>query len=182
MARRSIEGFFVVLVLAVIATIGAGRLWPDPIDGVYARAAALARMSGDSGAIDFPLLLRRATPNQALVCPERLCQKAKSDVLAPVFPVPADELLKRVQRVVESEPNSDTLKCAADCGLSARYVEYSPLFRFPDIIDVEVVSAGAKASTLAIYSRSVFGYWDFDVNKSRVDRWLAALKRITPSG
>lgn len=181
MIKRTIEAIFVLAILLTAGAMGAGRRWPDPVDGLYGRLAALARMPADSGGLDFVSLERRQTPNQALVCPERLCQKARSDVLAPVFPVAAGELLRRVQRVVDSEPNSAALGCSGDCALAARYVEYSSLFRFPDVVDVQVVSAGAKASTLAIYSRSVFGYWDFEVNKARVDRWLAALQRITPA-
>ena len=178
---RFLEAVVVLLALAVAGAMLAGRMWPDPSTGFYARLAALAQMPADGGSVDFEKLARRATPNQALACPERLCLTSRPDVLSPVFPVPAEELARLVQRVVDSEPDSGTLYCAPDCKLYARYVEYSPMFRFPDIIDVVVLPAGAKASTLAIYSRSLFGYWDFDVNRTRVNRWLAALERIMPS-
>ena len=180
MLRRLIEGLIVLVALGIAAAIGAARLWPQPGDGLYWRAAAIARMPQDLGPVDFVVLQRRTIHNEGLTCPESLCQKAKADMTAPVFPVPATELRRKVGIVAMSEPNSAELACTADCDHRGRYVEYSPLFQFPDVIDVRVIEAGAHASTLAIYSRSVFGYWDFDVNTVRIERWLAALKRITP--
>jgi len=47
--------------------------------------------------------------------------------------------------------------------------------RYPDTIDIEVLSAGTNQSTVAIYSRSLVGSLDFGVNRKRVERWLAAL-------
>jgi len=177
MVRRTVETLVVVAALLVAAAIGAGRWWPQPGTGLYWRAAAIAQMPQDTDITDFVGLRLRASPNQALVCPERLCQKAKSDMPAPIFPVSAAELRRKIGIVVAAEPNSDELGCGDDCAKAGRFVEYSPLFFFPDVIDVRVVEAGATSSTLAIYSRSVFGYWDFGVNQDRIARWLAALDR-----
>jgi uncharacterized protein (DUF1499 family) len=38
------------------------------------------------------------------------------------------------------------------------------------VIDIE-----AALSTLAIYSRSQYGYYDFGANKRRVEKWLEQL-------
>ena len=179
MLRRSIETVVVLIALAVVATLAAARLWPEPGHGFYWRLAALAHMPRDTGPLDLTQLRRRASPNDALVCPERTCQKAATDAAAPIFPVPAPELLRKVGLVALSEPGSAELACKDACDHAGRFVEYSPLFQFPDVIDVSVIEAGANSSTLAIYSRSVFGYWDFEVNKVRIERWLAALKRIS---
>ena len=180
MLRRLMEILFIVIVLAIGAAMGAARLWPKPGEGFWWRAAELARMPKDIGAVDLTTLQRRVTHNDALICPESKCTKAKADVVAPIFPVPVAELRRKLDIVVHSEPRSAELTCGANCDRIGRYVEYSALFQFPDIIDVEVVEAGANASTLAIYSRSVFGYWDFDVNRERAARWVAALQRIIP--
>jgi len=59
--------------------------------------------------------------------------------------------------------------------LAARFLQHSLLMRYPDTIDVQVLPAGDKQSTLAIYSRSLIGRKDFGVNRARVERWLAAL-------
>jgi uncharacterized protein (DUF1499 family) len=180
MLRRLIEGLVVLAVLAVAGSMLAARYWQTPGEGFWWRAAALANMPNDNGPIDPVQVTRRATPSDALVCPERVCQKAKSDAVAPVFLVTAAELRRKVAIVAMSEPRTDELPCAATCAKTARFVQYSAVFLFPDTIDVTVSDAGAKASTLAIYSRSVVGTGDGGVNRARVERWLAALHRIIP--
>ena len=180
MLRRTIETMVVLIFIAVVALLGAARVWHEPDRGVYWRIAELAKMPQDSGGIDFVQLQRRATGNDALICPERLCQKAKPELISPVFPVAADDLRKKVTTVVMSEPDSVELACADTCNRVGRFVEYSTLFQFPDTIDVRVVEAGANASTLAIYSRSVVGIGDQGVNLARAKRWLASLQRIMP--
>lgn len=179
MVRRIVEGLVVLAALLTAATLGAARLWPQPEDGFYWRIAALMQTSGDLGPVDFVSLQRRNHPSDALVCPERVCQKATSDETAPVFEVPAAELRRKVGLVAEAAPNTIELPCAPDCEHADRYVQYSSVFRFPDVIDVRVMEAGAKGSTLAIYSRSVAGFGDGGVNKARIEGWLEALKRIT---
>ena len=180
MLRRVIEGLFVLALLAVAGSMGAARYWQKPGDGFWWRAAELAKMPNDSGPLDISQTPRRTSPSDALVCPERVCQKAKPDIVAPVFLVSAADLRRKVALVALSEPRTDELACAADCEKTARFVQYSAVFLFPDTIDVKVIEAGAKASTLAIYSRSVVGAGDGGVNRERVVRWLAALQRITP--
>ena len=65
--------------------------------------------------------------------------------------------------------------------LQAQFVARSAWFNFPDLIVAQVNAAGPDASTLVLYSRSVYGYGDFGVNRARVTTWLAALDRtLTP--
>lgn len=180
MLRRVIETLVVLLVVATVSLLGAARIWHEPGQGVYWRIAELLKQPQDSGPVDFVQLQRRASPSDALICSERLCQKAKPELVSPIFPVSADDLRKKVTLVVLSEPNSVELTCASGCNRSGRFVEYSTLFQFPDTIDVQVSEAGATSSTLAIYSRSVVGYGDQGVNLERAKRWLAALQRIMP--
>ncbi len=180
MLRRFIEGLCVLALLLVVGAMGAARLWPAPGAGFWWRAAAIAQMPQDFGALDIAQSPRRATPNDALICPESVCQRAKPDLVAPVFAVPAAELRRKVAIAALAEPRTEELTCAADCDKTGRFVQYSALFQFPDTIDVRVVEAGANSSTLSIYSRSVFGYGDFGVNLARVERWLATLHRIIP--
>ena len=180
MLRRIIEGVIVLAVLAVAGSMGAARRWHAPGDGFWWRAAQLANFPNNSGPLDISQTPRRTTPSDALVCPERVCQKAKPDSFAPIFPVTATELRRKVSIVAMAEPRTDELTCAADCDKTARFVQYSTVSLFPDTIDVKVIEAGAKASTLEIYSRSVVGLGDGGVNRERVERWIAALHRIIP--
>jgi uncharacterized protein (DUF1499 family) len=56
------------------------------------------------------------------------------------------------------------------------YVQRSRLLRFPDLVTVRFVPIDDTHSTLAIYSRSVYGKGDMGVNRIRVEEWLARLK------
>jgi uncharacterized protein (DUF1499 family) len=182
MLRRVVEVLFVSAALLVAALILAGRHWPDTDTGLYRRVAKLLHRDADLGPVDFVNLMRRVTPNDALVCPEAICPHAKPDIIAPIFPVPAAELMDKLRIVVASEPRSGELYRAPDAPpLQARFAEYSPTFYFPDVIDAVVIPAGAKASTLALYSRSVVGYGDGGVNRARLERWVATLQRIIPN-
>ncbi len=56
------------------------------------------------------------------------------------------------------------------------FVARSAVFNFPDLITAQVNAAGADRSILVLYSRSVYGYADFGVNRQRLDDWLAELR------
>lgn len=142
--------------------------------GIYYGLAKLTGSRLDIGPVDWATLTRHATPNDALVCPEGHCPKAKADAVAKVYPLPPAALLARIKAIALSEPDTRELDCAPDCERVARILQVTRIMRFPDTIDVEVLPAGA-GSTLAIYSRSLIGRRDFGVNRARIERWLAAL-------
>ncbi len=58
------------------------------------------------------------------------------------------------------------------------YIQHSAVFRFPDIVTVEFVRLGPNRSSIAIYSRSRYGEYDFSKNRKRVERWLVLLQRV----
>ena len=58
------------------------------------------------------------------------------------------------------------------------YVQHSPTFRFPDIITVEFVQLGPNRSSIAVYSRSRYGQYDFGKNRKRVGKWLTLLEKM----
>ncbi len=68
-----------------------------------------------------------------------------------------------------------------EVALTARYVQRTALLGFPDTIVVRFVAVGAERSSIALYSRSKFGYSDLGANKARLERWLAALAREVPA-
>jgi uncharacterized protein (DUF1499 family) len=139
----------------------------------------IGRLTGaplDIGPVRFDRLRRRATPNDALLCPLATCPNAKSDFAPKTYDMPPSALLTQLTVVAMSEPNTGALYCLP-CETRARFVQYSRIMRFPDTIDVEVFPVGAEQSTLAIYSRSLVGYSDLGVNRARIARWLAALER-----
>lgn len=108
------------------------------------------------------------------MAPDGLCKEAKVDMPPPVYPVGAAKLRQEFLSVIISQPRvSHTL--ADEAGLYDDFVVRSALFRFPDLISVQAIDAGGGKSTLAIYSRSVYGRSDLGVNRARCLGWLARL-------
>jgi uncharacterized protein (DUF1499 family) len=162
-----------LIAVAVVATIAA-------VAGVAALLlftplgerplAALFRV-GAPEVVDFERLKLRDTPNQFLICPPGLCA-ADAHAESPVFEVPVEELRDRWRRVVGAQPRVALLR---EDGAQADYVERSKRFRFPDIVTVRFVALAPSKSTLAIYSRSLYGKSDLGVNRKRIEAWLARL-------
>ena len=125
---------------------------------------------GDFEPVDFENIQLTDTPNRFLMCPPGLCS---GNAESPVFDIPVEELRKRWQDVVAAQPR---VRVLADNGRQIDYVQRSARFRFPDIITVRFISVSPLQSTLAIYSRSVYGESDFGVNRKRIDTWLSALE------
>ena len=142
----------------------------------YGAWYGLAKLTGsplDIGPVTWATLQRHRTPNDALVCPAGRCPNARADWEPKTYPVPPDELLARLKRVAQSDP--DTRELPGATNRAARFLQQTRLMRFPDTIDAEVIPVGDNQSTLAIYSRSLLGRKDFGVNRARLTRWLAAL-------
>jgi uncharacterized protein (DUF1499 family) len=125
--------------------------------------------------IDFASLERKPTPNQYIAAPAGATPLAQLDAENPVFPVPPERLRDIVIAVIADTPRTKILESSPD-GLALKAVQRSAVFRFPDYIDVRIMPKDGAGSTLAIYSRSRFGYSDMGVNRKRVEGWLAAIK------
>lgn len=152
------------IALAVLIWRGAE---PGGIDDLWQAVAG----PPDLGPVAFEVLVRRARPNDALACPEGVCRRARPDILSPVFPVPAERLRAIVAQVAAEDPETQLVYTARHEDQD-RYVARTPLMRFPDTINVQVVPISADESTLALYSRSQIGYSDRGVNRRRIERWL----------
>ena len=125
---------------------------------------------GDFETVDFEDFTDK--PNQFLMCPPHICS-GHAD--SPVFDVSADELRERWREVISAQPRVELL---AEDGQQFDYVQRSARLRFPDIITVRFISLSPSQSTLAIYSRSVYGKSDFGVNRKRIEAWLAAMSGL----
>ena len=159
------------LVVAVLALTGAvlaaGRL--RLLDEAYARLFG----PPDLGPITFERLSRRSSPNDALVCPPGECGSAPVDIRPPTYPLAATELRRQVRAYMSQE--GAVLVAADDAELHDRYVARTPLMRFPDTVDVAFFPTDAYHASLALYSRSQLGYYDFGTNLRRLRRLLEAL-------
>ncbi|WP_043539046.1 DUF1499 domain-containing protein [Salinarimonas rosea] len=164
----------IALTAAVLAGAGfAFLLWrgPEPggIDDVYTAAFGPA----DLGPVSFETLARRASPNDALACPEDVCA-AEPDFVTPVYDVPGARLREIVAEVATAEPGTEQvyagLREEAD-----RFLVRSRTMRFPDTVSARIYGAGPGRSRLALYSRSQIGYSDMGANRARLERWLDAI-------
>jgi hypothetical protein len=111
-----------------------------------------------------------------LFCPTGYCPAAEA-IASPVFPLPWERLHEYWTEVVSGEKLVETIAADPD-GRRFVYIQHSPTFRFPDIITVEFVPLGPHRSSIAIYSRSRYGHYDFGKNRKRVGKWLALLEKV----
>ncbi len=126
---------------------------------------------GDVEAIDFATLKLGEKPNRFLLCPPGYCA-AEAHGASPLFDVSMGELRTHWDAVIARQPR---MALIAEAGDQVDYVQRTALIRFPDIITVRFIALAPAQSTLAIYSRSVYGTSDFGVNRKRIETWLAAL-------
>jgi uncharacterized protein (DUF1499 family) len=112
-------------------------------------------------------------PNQRLVAPRDYCAFATPHAVAPTYDVRAEVLAKAFDAVAMAQPRTVRKDRSGD----RRRAEYEQrtLLGFPDAVTVEFIALDGRRSTLALYSRSLYGLGDWGVNRRRVDRWLAAL-------
>lgn len=157
---------FLILVL-VIAFLGFGR----------ERTWALFFGPADLGPVeDFTRLERPASPNTYLACPLELCLREEPDLVPPIFATDPAGLKKALKEIIEAEPLTEHVAGDPD-GFGDRYVQRTPLMRFPDTIIIRYLPVDVGRTTLVIYSRSKLGWGDWGVNRERVRRWIQELER-----
>ena len=168
---KSMYAIIVPAFIALVVILGWFLLGPERLWSMFGPA--------DLGPVEFETLVRRESPNDALACSPRFC-KANSDFLPPTFATDAQGLRAAMARVIASEPNIENVG-TDDVAMTERYVQRTPLLRFPDTIVVRYFPLeSGEGSTLAIYSRSQLGYGDMGTNKARIARWLDRLKTLVP--
>jgi uncharacterized protein (DUF1499 family) len=141
---------------------------------------------GSSGAQGIPIpppldlahFERPATPNTALAAPENAA--ARPDIPTPVFPVSAPRLWAAVRNVAAGQPRTFPL-AMDEADMAASWVARSAVWNFPDVIEARVAADGPGASTLALYSHSLYGRSDLGVNRRRLEVWLGAVNASLPS-
>ena len=129
--------------------------------------------------LDVAHLVRPASDNTALAAPVGF--RPVPDIVTPVYHVAAPRLFAAIRAVAAAQPRTWQAAIYPQ-RLQDNWVVRSAVFNFPDRVTAQVEPDGADAATLLLYSRSVYGYGDFGVNRRRVAAWLAALDRaFTPA-
>lgn len=121
--------------------------------------------------------LRSPLPKTShLACPPSYCSTAEA-VASPQFDMPWGRLYEYWAEVISGEKRMVRVINDPDARRFV-YIQHSPTFRFPDIVTVEFVPLGPAQSSIAVFSRSRYGKYDFRKNRKRVGRWLALLEKV----
>ncbi len=142
------------------------------VAGCAATADTDGGKTSGSGPVNFQELERRDSPNDYLVCPDGYCKRATPDRVSPVFSVSAKSLKEGVDALLSKAPRTEII---TEDDMHVVAVQRSLIFRFPDTIDIEIIAVGPDRSTVAVYSRSRYGRYDFGANQRRVEGWLEQL-------
>jgi len=97
------------------------------------------------------------------------------DMPAPVFTANPTLMAKAFDDFVLSQNKTTRIAGSPEEGWMT-YIQRSPRWNFPDYISVKFIDLNGGKSTIAIFSRSRFGYSDLGVNKKRVLTWVNTLK------
>jgi uncharacterized protein (DUF1499 family) len=160
--------------LIVFAVSSAVFVLTTKEESVLAYVYELVFGSPDQGSVEFETFSRGAKPNTALACPAGYCTNAKADFVPPVYSLPEEKLRELITARVLAEPDVIPVYRHAAPGQPTqdRYVQRTPLMRFPDTINIRFIPLTETSSTLAIFSRSQIGESDLGVNLARIRRWI----------
>ncbi|HKP26058.1 MAG TPA: DUF1499 domain-containing protein [Dongiaceae bacterium] len=163
--RRFLRSLFIIVIGIAIAI--AALIW----EGTTLESMLYI---GDVPVIDFAALQRDSVPNQYLLCPKGMCSTV-TDGEAPVFDVPIEQLQVAWDEMLAEQPRLQLLRRDVT-NTQIDYVQRTRFLRFPDLVTVRFVPVDDMHSTVAIYSRSVWGKGDMGVNRKRVEEWLARVQ------
>ncbi|MEK9685440.1 MAG: DUF1499 domain-containing protein [Rhodospirillaceae bacterium] len=127
--------------------------------------------------VDFRNLKRSSGPNDALACPSDYCD-VPVDVATVWYSRDVEEVFSEVVKVLSKQDRTEILKIDRDRH-QAIAVQSTRWLRFPDTVWVEVAELGGSSSLL-IYSRSNYGYWDLGVNLARIKALVRVVENALP--
>jgi len=157
MFKTIILGVILLIGSAVAAFVFIGR----------ERSWELIAGSPDRGQRDFSLDQRSATPNDALACSPGLCTEPDFEI-TPFDDAPAIAIERLSQRLLASDPLARRVDDRKDPA-RARFVTYSPLIRFPDMIHLEARAMPHGRTGIMAYARAQLGKSDLGKNRERLE-------------
>jgi hypothetical protein len=172
-----------VLSIAAVAALAlalalAALVWRGPEPGGIDDLYTLLFGPADLGPADPATLVRRSSPNDALACPPEAC-RAPADLSVPVFGVEPEALRAASVAALMAEPGAERAY-AGTWSDEDRIVVRSRLMRYPDTVNLRVISLGEGRSSLFLYSRSQIGYSDMGVNRARLERVIERIRARLP--
>jgi len=128
---------------------------------------------------NFQQLTLPGIPTYYLVCPKDYCNVIP-DGISPVYPVSAENLFNAFNQIVARERYTHFIYSMPEQGqfeLTAR-----SMVGLPNDVAVQFIALSDTTSTIAIYSKSRYGIFDFGGNKRRINAWLSALNSMVGQG
>lgn len=144
--------------VAVFVLIGRERSWE------------LIAGSPDRGQRDFDTGRRSPTPNDALACSPGLCKDPDFEVAA-FDDAPPIAIERLSQRLLDTDPLARRIDDRSN-PVRARFVTYSPLMRFPDVIHLEARPLPDGRTGIMAYARAQLGKSDMGKNRGRLESLL----------
>lgn len=123
---------------------------------------------------NFQSMILPNTPNYYLVCPQKYCNVTPS-AYSPVFHVSADDLFNAFNQIIATKSRVQFVNDIPEQG-EFLLVEKS-IFGFPADITVQFIALSEDTSTLAIFSKSRYGFYDFGSNKRRLNNLFMELSQ-----
>lgn len=158
-----------------LLALGLAILLPGLALRIYMGSGAEDRLAPQE-AVSIPELRSPLPKTGFLACPSDYCSPAAA-ITSPVFDLPWDRLRDYWMEMISGETH--VVRAVADLGPRHYvYIQHSPIFRFPDIVIVELIALGPTRSSIALYSRSRYGEYDFRKNRKRVEKWLFLLQKV----
>lgn len=130
------------------------------------RSWELVAGSPDRGPRDFSTAQRSPTNNDALACSTGLCTEPDFEI-TPFDDAPAIAIERLSQRLLASDPLARRVDDRKDTN-KARFVTYSPLMRFPDVIHLEARAMPHGRTGIMAYARAQLGKSDLGKNRDRL--------------
>ncbi|PPR77693.1 MAG: hypothetical protein CFH01_01412 [Alphaproteobacteria bacterium MarineAlpha2_Bin1] len=130
--------------------------------------------------INFQNLKLKKTKNQYLALPEKIMYTSSPDVFSPNFICKVEDLKNSFEGVIDKQPRISKKFYDSERN-KFKCIQKTKFFKFPDLIDVEFIKIKDNISSIAIYSRSVYGYYDFNVNRNRVKLWIEIICKTLPT-
>ncbi|OAJ33577.1 DUF1499 domain-containing protein [Piscirickettsia salmonis] len=132
---------------------------------------------------DWQNLTLPSSPNYFLLIPSTTINLIKGQFsyipsriqVSPQFNCSVDKLQQLCLKHITNQARTTLYR--GDNNVQTHYIQRSLFFRFPDIISIEIQAVNQDTATLFLYSRSVYGYSDFGVNKRRVKNLVKELNK-----
>lgn len=137
-------------------------------------ALGLSGCSAKQTFVQFQALTPDHAPNHFLACPPDFCPAVAVDASAPIFQRSLSELSRDWASIVQQTPRMTAVLIQPEQHYYG-YTLRSRWLKFPDSVTVQLIRIDDAHSSLAIFSRSDYGYYDFGVNEKRVRHWLEQL-------